>query len=143
MEDYAIIYNPTAAAGKSKKDFDYACKLLTDLGVTHKLYESEFATHAIELAKQAATDGYRVIACGGDGTCNEILNGVIQSKTGNLCGFIPMGSGNDIPAAIGIKSDVKPQINSCSVSPIHFRTEHCKVIFCSEPVHIIALNITQ
>ncbi|MHA1479004.1 MAG: diacylglycerol/lipid kinase family protein, partial [Promethearchaeota archaeon] len=44
---------------------------------------------------------------GGDGTCNEVLHGVISSKSGALCGFIPMGSGNDIPAVIGITPDIK------------------------------------
>ncbi|GAG54075.1 unnamed protein product [marine sediment metagenome] len=35
------------------------------------------------------------------------MHGVITSKTGALCGFIPMGSGNDVPAVIGITPDIK------------------------------------
>jgi diacylglycerol kinase (ATP) len=107
MEDYAIVYNPASASGKSKKDFDFTCKCLDDLGVLYKKYESEYAGHIIELAAQLAKEGYRVIAVGGDGTCNEVLNGVIQSNTGVLIGFIPIGSGNDIPGAIGIRPDIK------------------------------------
>lgn len=41
-----------------------------------------------------------MIAAGGDGTCNEVLNGVMKSNTNELIGFIPIGSGNDIPGAI-------------------------------------------
>ncbi len=107
MTDHAIIYNPISAGGKSKADIDQACLYLNDLGVSYKLFESEYAGHAIELATQLAKDGYRVIGAGGDGTCNEVFNGVRTSNTGSLCGFIPMGSGNDIPGAIGIPPDIK------------------------------------
>ena len=107
MTDYAIIYNPYAAAGKAKKQFDLACATLDDLKVSYELHESEYMGHAIELAKSLAQEGYDVIGAGGDGTCNEVLNGVMKSNTGALVGFIPMGTGNDIPGAIGIKPDVK------------------------------------
>ena len=96
-----------SAGGKAKKDIEFASKCLNELGVTYKLYESEYSGHAIELASQLAKDGYRLIGAGGDGTCNEVLHGVVSSNTGVLCGFIPMGSGNDVPVVIGIKPDIK------------------------------------
>lgn len=108
MEDYAIVYNPVAGKGKRiKKDIEYASKCLNDLNISYKLIESEYAGNAIELATQLAKDGYNVIGAGGDGACNEVMNGVVTSNSGALCGFIPMGSGNDIPAAIGIRPDIK------------------------------------
>jgi len=106
--DYAIIYNPIAGGTKqAATDIEYAKKCLDDLKLSYKLFETEYAGHAIELATQLAKDGYRVVGAGGDGTCNEVLHGVIRSKSGALCGFIPMGSGNDIPAVIGITPDIK------------------------------------
>jgi YegS/Rv2252/BmrU family lipid kinase len=108
MEDCAIIYNPEAGKGKGgKRDIDYMKKCLDDLKISYKLFETKFGGHGIELGNQLAKEGYRVIGCGGDGTCNEVMNGVINSNTKALCGFIPMGSGNDIPAAIGIRPDIK------------------------------------
>jgi len=108
MEDYAIIYNPEAGKGKGGiKDINFMEKCLKELNVSYKLFETEHMRHAIELGRQLANDGYRVIGAGGDGTCNEVMNGVITSNTSALCGFIPMGSGNDIPAAIGITPDIK------------------------------------
>ncbi|MFX1378256.1 MAG: diacylglycerol/lipid kinase family protein [Promethearchaeota archaeon] len=107
MEDYAIIYNPIAKKGKTKEDLDYAFKCLNDLKISYKSVETEYDGHAIELARKLAKEGYRVIAAGGDGTANQVFHGVITSNTGALCGFIPMGSGNDIPAAVGIKADIK------------------------------------
>ncbi|MFX1574830.1 MAG: diacylglycerol/lipid kinase family protein [Promethearchaeota archaeon] len=108
MEDYAIIHNPAAGKGKKeKKDIEFMKKCLDELNVSYKFFETEYMKHAIELGSNLAKDGYRVIGAGGDGTCNEVMNGVIMSNTGALCGFIPMGSGNDIPAAIGILPDIK------------------------------------
>lgn len=108
MENHAIIYNPKAGKGsETKTDIEYACKCLDTLDVSYKLFETEYAGHAIELANKLAKDGYRIIGAGGDGTCNEVMNGVITSKSNVLCGFIPMGTGNDIPGAIGIRPDIK------------------------------------
>lgn len=108
MENYAIIYNPIAGiAEKTQEDIEYACQCLDNLKVSYKLFKSEYAGHTLELANQLAKDGYRVIGAGGDGTCNEVFHGVITSDSGALCGFIPMGSGNDIPAVIGIIPNIK------------------------------------
>jgi len=106
--DYAIIYNPIAGKPKqTEKDIEYTKKCLDDSNISYKLFKTEFAGHAISLANQLAKEGYRVIGAGGDGTCNEVFHGVISSNSGALCGFIPMGSGNDIPAVIGITPNIK------------------------------------
>ncbi|MHA1234188.1 MAG: diacylglycerol/lipid kinase family protein [Promethearchaeota archaeon] len=104
----AIIYNPIAGGSKqASQDIEYAKKCLDDLKLSYELFNTEYAGHAIELASKLAKEGYKVIGAGGDGTCNEVLHGVISSNSGALCGFIPMGSGNDIPAVIGITPDIK------------------------------------
>ena len=106
--DYAIIYNPIAGKPKQTEiDIEFARKCLDGFNISYKLFKTEFGGHAISLANQLAKEGYRVIGAGGDGTCNEVFHGVISSNSGALCGFIPMGSGNDIPAAIGITPDIK------------------------------------
>src|SRR6056297_2224896 len=107
MKDYAIIYNPTSAAGKSKPDFELAISTLEELGVDFELDHTEYGGHATDLAEELSKEGHRIIGAGGDGTCNEVLNGAIKSGRNPLVGFIPMGSGNDIPGAVGYKPDVK------------------------------------
>lgn len=108
METHGIIYNPVAGKMKeTKREIEYMKKCLDELDVSYKLFETEYMGHAMELASELAKEGYKVIGAGGDGTCNEVMNGTITSNTNALCGFIPMGSGNDIPAAIGILPDIK------------------------------------
>lgn len=62
-----------------------------------KISETEFGQHAISLAEDAANEGFvYIIACGGDGTLNEVLNGVLKSNQPNVkLGLLPKGSGND------------------------------------------------
>ena len=64
-----------------------------------------YPTHATELAKQAALDGYDlVVAMGGDGTVHEVVNGLmlVQAEKRPMLGVVPLGSGNDFAHAIGI-----------------------------------------
>jgi YegS/Rv2252/BmrU family lipid kinase len=66
-----------------------------------------YPTHAVELARQAAEQGYDlVIAAGGDGTAHEVVNGLMQvpRERRPRLGVIPLGSGNDFAHAIGMNS---------------------------------------
>lgn len=67
-----------------------------------QICETQAEQHAIQLAEIAGNDGCtHIIACGGDGTLNEVLNGLLKSKNSNLkLGLIPRGSGNDFVKTI-------------------------------------------
>ncbi len=65
--------------------------------------------HATELALKASENGFDfIIAVGGDGTCNEVVNGIMlsQRRSEVIFGIIPNGSGNDFQKNIG---DFSPQ----------------------------------
>jgi diacylglycerol kinase (ATP) len=60
----------------------------------------------VEAGRRAATEGYdRLFVAGGDGTLNEVLNGVTQvdGALGRMVlGVVPLGTGNDFATAIGV-----------------------------------------
>lgn len=69
---------------------------------------TEYPTHATELADQAAQEGYdAVVAIGGDGTAHEVVNGLMRNPEAKrpLFGCVPVGSGNDFSANVGIVQD--------------------------------------
>lgn len=60
--------------------------------------------HARDLAASAAAEGYdRVLAVGGDGTVYDVANGLAHSQT--ALGIVPLGTGNDSAANLGIPTD--------------------------------------
>jgi YegS/Rv2252/BmrU family lipid kinase len=66
-----------------------------------------YPTHATELARQAAEEGYeRIISVGGDGTVHEVINGLMEVPAGRrpLLGVVPVGSGNDFAHNIGMQN---------------------------------------
>lgn len=100
-----IILNPNADMGN-------AWRMASDLRHVADEYGNAdwtgtvYPTHAIELAKQAALDGYDlIIAMGGDGTVHEVINGVMQvpPEKRPQIGVVPMGSGNDFAHSVGMK----------------------------------------
>jgi YegS/Rv2252/BmrU family lipid kinase len=73
---------------------------LQNLGIEYEIRYTECPGHAIDLAEEAAHDGFDVVvAVGGDGTVNEVLNGLMRAAqhagTESAMGVISVGRGND------------------------------------------------
>lgn len=65
---------------------------------------------AANLASQAVRDGYeRIVAVGGDGTVNEVINGLAGADV--IFGIIPVGGANDFARALGIPKDIESALN--------------------------------
>ncbi len=98
--DIFIIINPTAGKGKARGEWSAVSSMFDNAGISFSFSFTSYHLHAKELAINAIHDGFRtLIAVGGDGTLNEIANGILQQ---NVCpstdvalGMIPVGSGND------------------------------------------------
>lgn len=80
-------------------------KALTDAGLKFDWVRTEARGHAIELAKEATMAGYgMVVAAGGDGTLNEVVNGMLESgrTTDATLGILNAGTGCDFARFLGI-----------------------------------------
>lgn len=97
---YAMIVNMRAGNGRCTRLWPQIEACLKEAGAQYGVYSTEYAGHARELAQQAALAGYDVVvSVGGDGTLNEVVNGI--HGTGAILGIIPAGSGNDFSRAFG------------------------------------------
>lgn len=110
MSRYKIIANPTAGHGKAVKAIPEIERQLSQLGLDYELVQTQKKGDGIAMAYQAAMDGFEVVvAAGGDGTVNEVLNGLMQAqKEGKQAalGVICAGRGNDFAAGPGIPEDL-------------------------------------
>ena len=110
-ERHKIIVNPTSGRGNGEKIIPALQEGLRKYGVDFDLVRTERPFHAVELARQAAAEGFDVVvAVGGDGTANEVINGLMQVKeNGTLqtaLGVIGAGRGNDFAYSLGMPADV-------------------------------------
>jgi len=97
---WGIIVNPNAGGGKVKTEIDSIKALLKQHNINFQFLESEYPLHAIELTKSAIkADCTLITAVGGDGTINEVVNGIMEQKEVPLnkitMGCIPIGTGSD------------------------------------------------
>lgn len=91
---HLFIINPTAGKGKTLKLIPVIEKIFNDKKENYIIEVTKFVGHATELAKKySSEEDYRIYSVGGDGTLNEVLNGMVNTKSS--LAVIPSGSGND------------------------------------------------
>ena len=115
-DKWLIVVNPNAGVKKGVKDWPLISRLLNSAGISHLCVLTEHRDHANKLVGEFIEEGYRNIAVvGGDGTMNEVVNGIYQQKhvapSEIKLGMIPVGTGNDWCRTFGIPFDYKSAIN--------------------------------
>ena len=106
-----VILNPYASRWVAQKRLPEAEAALRSAGIDYEIIISDYPGHGIELAAEAAKNGYDpIIAAGGDSTCNEVANGLIKAAGGGASktrfGIFPMGTANDLAANLGIPEEL-------------------------------------
>jgi len=114
-----VIVNPNAGNGKGKKDWAKISDLLKNADLSFEVEFTERKGHAIKLTIEAITSGFRkIITVGGDGTLNEVVNGVFTNiscaTTDIILASIPVGTGNDWGKMFGIPLDYEKAIKIIS-----------------------------
>ena len=98
---WLVVVNPKASVGKSGKDWPQIRQILINDGIEFDDILTEYPRHAIEIVRNAIVEkGYRkFIAVGGDGTNNEVINGIftqdVVPTTEITMAAMPIGTGND------------------------------------------------
>lgn len=107
MKRARIIYNPTSGRELFKKHLPEVLERLEMAGYEASCHATTGAGDATEAAKVAVERGYDiVIACGGDGTLNEVVAGLSEFENRPKLGLIPMGTTNDFARAVHIPRDI-------------------------------------
>lgn len=98
MKKHIIIFNPTAGKGKAINRLPEIHSFMNEKNINYEIIFTEATGHAIAIAETHAGDiNTAIIAAGGDGTCNEVINGLMRGKeeTTPVFGVLPLGRGND------------------------------------------------
>ena len=107
---YHFIVNLKAGKGKTQKAVEQIEEYMRANGVPYEIHASKYPGESIELARALSAAGGNIVAVGGDGTFNEVLNGLDTQKA--VLGFIPAGVGNDFARAAGISQKPKEALQN-------------------------------
>jgi diacylglycerol kinase family enzyme len=104
MKRVKLIFNPHADRGRA---WDIASSLQAIIAGRDEFdwASTEFPGHATTLARQAAQDGFQIVAAlGGDGTVHEVVNGLmsVPAEARPTLAAVPIGSGNDFCHNVGV-----------------------------------------
>ena len=104
---HKIIVNPISGRGAGQRALQEIRPMLGRYGLDCEILSTERPMHALDLARNAVREGCEVVvAVGGDGTANEVLNGLMLAKDEGMgesaFGVISVGQGNDFAFGVGV-----------------------------------------
>jgi YegS/Rv2252/BmrU family lipid kinase len=107
LKEWYAIVNPNAGNGKGKRDWERISGLFEKENIPVYSQYTLKKGHAIDSARKAINTGFRkIISVGGDGTLNEVVNGIFTQdycSPGEITiGMVPVGTGNDWGRMFGI-----------------------------------------
>lgn len=104
-----IIINPKSRAGRKGKLEQVIKHRLASLNF--KITKTAYPGHATEISRKAVRENYdTVVVVGGDGTVNEVVNGIFGSNV--TLGIVPVGTANDLASLYNLPTDIE---SACDV----------------------------
>jgi len=108
MQKIILIFNPSSGRKRKRRaeQISRCAEIFRAAGAEVELCVTTHAGSATSQTREAADSGFgTVIACGGDGTVNECLNGLMQARGRAALGIIPLGSGNLLATDLGLSTE--------------------------------------
>jgi diacylglycerol kinase (ATP) len=129
IKNFIIILNPTAGKGYAEKSIPTIKTFMESHALNYRLIITEKPGHAITLATDSLSEpNTAVIAAGGDGTCNEVINGLMAyrdaagksaKKQIPTFGVLPIGRGNDFAYGAGLPNTLEESLELLTEPHIH------------------------
>jgi diacylglycerol kinase (ATP) len=107
LKQYTFIVNPEAGRGHGRQLLEPLENELKARKVDFEILVTTGAGEAVDFARNGA--GHTVVSVGGDGTLNEVANGVVGRN--RTIGIIPAGSGNDFIKSLNVPKRLSDALN--------------------------------
>ncbi len=103
---YTFIVNPNSRSGMGRYVWKEIQVVLDNRQIKYKAFFTKHQKHATKIVRELTSDGetHTIIAVGGDGTVNEVVNGLVHPDKVTL-GSIPTGSRNDFARSYGLPTN--------------------------------------
>lgn len=95
-----FIINPAANRNRSSQNIEWICEQAAELWSVSEVIIAKPEDSLADLAKEKSKNFDVIVACGGDGTISQVINGL--AKSGTALGVLPIGSGNDFVKSLNL-----------------------------------------
>lgn len=130
---YTFIVNPNARSGLGQAVWNDLETILKQRNLSYEVYFTKYQKHATNICSRITSDGQKhiIVALGGDGTVNEVVNGIENLEQTTL-GYIPIGSSNDFARGLGLPTDPEkalknildcPHLQQMNIGELHYKTK--------------------
>jgi YegS/Rv2252/BmrU family lipid kinase len=125
---YTFITNPNARSGLGKQLWNNLETILNEKGINYEVYFTKYQRHATDIVRDLTSDHekHTIIALGGDGTLNEVINGITDLSKVTL-GYIPTGSSNDFSRGMKLPTDPVKALENI-ITPSCYKTLNIGVL---------------
>lgn len=106
----AIIVNPFSGKGRALKKAGVARDLLGRAGLRVETLKTRGPGHARKLAGDYAPSVDVLLSAGGDGTLNEVVNGVVDARSDTPIAILPSGTANVVARELDLPKDLQAQV---------------------------------
>jgi YegS/Rv2252/BmrU family lipid kinase len=118
-----VIVNPAAGRGRGAKLFPKVKAAFEKFGES-EVVSTSHPSDEDQIARRAITSGFTTIICvGGDGTCNNVANTILESGSPVRLGVIAAGTGNDFARTLGVERMTPAQVAHLCENPFSNRMD--------------------
>lgn len=127
-----FVYNPHSGVGRIKSQLADILEIMVRAGYEVSVHPTQAVGDATAVVASRAADNDLIVCCGGDGTLDEAVTGLMKSGCEVPMGYIPAGSTNDFAASLKLPKNMK-KAAQIAVSGIDFKCD----VGCFEEKHFI------
>lgn len=106
MEKVFLVGNPCSGTMKLKNNLLEIVRILSYAGYLVTVYPTKFRGDATQTIAELSDEYSIIICCGGDGTLNEVISGMMQNKNRYRLGYIPAGTLNEWSSSLHISRNI-------------------------------------
>ena len=122
-----FIYNPNSGSSKKiVKNLDYIKNKLEEKYDSVDVVPTQYATHATKIAREACGKYDCLVLAGGDGTFNEVINGIALEEKKPVIGYVPCGTVCDMARNLGMTKNIKKTLERI-VNGVEKEHDVCKI----------------